>query len=418
MKILLAVSGGIATYKAIDLLRTLQRSGIEVQVAMTASATEFVKPLTFAALSGHQVLTSLWSPANAVEAAGEPKDFSIEHIDLAQRVDALVVAPATANLLAAFTHGMASDLISTVYLATRAPVLLAPAMNSLMWSHAATVSNVRTLRERGCQVLDPDFGTLACGMVGEGKLAQVPAIADAVFALLGRRQQLSGETILITAGGTREPIDPVRFLGNRSSGKMGHALAEAALARGARVILVTAAAPPALPCEIVQVETAAQMREAVLAHLPEATVVVKAAAVSDFRPAAPSAQKLKRSGDLTLQLTPTEDIAGEVARRRRPGTLLIAFAAETEDLLPRARAKLAGKGADAIFANDVSGGGVFGAERNAGVLITRDTEIALPEGSKRAIAEGILDRIPDLRLEREGLGVVAREGPRQSVRRP
>ncbi len=398
MKILLAVSGGIATYKAIDLLRTLQRAGIDVQVAMTASATEFVKPLTFATLSGHQVLTSLWSPANTVEATGVPADFAIEHIELAQQIDALVVAPATANVIAGFAHGNATDLISTVYLATRAPVLLAPAMNSQMWSHPATVANVKTLRERGCHVLEPDFGTLACGMVGEGKLAQVPAIADAVVALLGTASELAGETILITAGGTREPIDPVRYLGNRSSGKMGHALAEAALARGARVILITAAAPPALACEIVRVETAEQMRAAVMRHLPAATVVIKAAAVSDFSVATPVGQKLKRSDNLALELMPTADIAREVSERRHPGTLLITFAAETEHLLERARAKLAAKGADATFANDVSLAGLgFEADRNAGIFVTADSEIVFPAASKREIAKGILAQLPALR---------------------
>lgn len=408
MKILLAVSGGIAAYKAIDLLRALQRNGIDVQVAMTASAMEFVKPLTFATLSGHQVLTSLWSPANAAEATGAPQDFAIEHIELAQQIDALVVAPATANVLAGFAHGSATDLIATVYLATRAPVLLAPAMNSLMWSHPATLANVRTLRERGCQVLDPDFGTLACGMVGEGKLAQVPAIADAVVQMLGRRNELAGETILITAGGTREPIDPVRFLGNRSSGRMGHALAAAALARGAHVILVTASASPTLPCEIVCVETAAQMRAAVLEHLASATVVIKAAAVSDFQVAAPAVQKLRRSGELTLELAPTTDIAREVSQLRAPGTVLITFAAETEDLLARARAKLVAKGADAVFANDVSVAGTgFDAEQNAGIFLTAEAEIVFAERSKRDIAEGILDQVPGLLARRRCVPLVA-----------
>ena len=398
MKILLAVSGGIATYKAIDLLRTLQRAGIDVQVAMTQSATQFVAPLTFATLSGHQVLTSLWSPEQPAEAAGYPGPFAIEHMELAQQIDALVVAPATANLLANFAHGATPDLISTVYLATRAPVLVAPAMNSQMWSHPATIANLRTLRERGNLILPPDFGTLACGMVGEGKLAQVPVIAQAVTDLLARRTQLAGETILVTAGGTREPIDPVRYLGNRSSGKMGHALAAEALAQGANVILVTAAPLPALPCEIIPVETAAEMRTAVLAHLPRATVVIKAAAVSDFQLAGPAPQKLKRQGDLTLTLTPTPDIAAEVAAHRSPGTLLVVFAAETSDLLPRARAKLLAKGADAVFANDVSlPGSGFDADQNAGILLTATSEAHLPMAPKSHIAKQILDLIPTLR---------------------
>ncbi len=359
MKVLLGVSGGVAVYKAVELVRELQGRQIDVQVAMTAGAEEFIRPLTFAAVSGHQVLTSLWQPEVKVTAESDPGDFAIEHIALAQAVDAMVLAPATANLLAKLAHGIADDLLTTIALATRAPILVAPAMNVNMWDHPATQANVALLRGRGVQVIEPGSGYLACGMTGGGRLAEVPAIADAVQVTLATTRDLEGETLLITAGGTREAIDPVRFLGNRSSGKMGHALAEAALARGAKVILVTAAlGSPAPACEIIRVDTAEQMRAAVLENLPRASILIKAAAVADFRVAEVSTSKLKRGGDLTLHLEPTPDIVAEAAGRRSPGTLIIAFAAETPgcdgDLAIRARAKLVRKDVDAIFANDVS----------------------------------------------------------------
>ena len=272
-------------------------------------------------------------------------------------------------------------------------------MNVNMWNHPATRANLQVLQARGATVVPPEDGDLACGMTGSGRLAEPARIAERVVDLLARRQDLAGETVLVTAGGTREPIDPVRFLGNRSSGRMGHALAEAALARGARVVLVTAATTlPALPCEIVPVETVDQMRRAVLERLPEATVVIKAAAVSDYRVRTPATEKLKRSGPLTLDLEPTEDIAAEVVRRRAPGTLVIAFAAETSRLHEEARRKLAAKGVDAIVANDVARPGCgFDAERNAGTWLTRESETPLPESSKRVMADAILDGVLRLR---------------------
>lgn len=407
MKILLGVCGGVAAYKAAELARELQRRQMDVQVAMTQGAEEFVRPLTFAALTGKQVLTSLWQPTTAVEAEQQPADFSIEHIAVAQEIDALVIAPATANMLANLAHGAASDLISTIYLATKAPVIVAPAMNVNMWEHAATQANLKTLRERGVRVVEPDSGYLACGMTGGGRLAEVAAIADEVTLAVQQGTDLVRETVLITAGGTREAIDPVRYIGNRSSGRMGHALAEAAVARGARVILITASSLSAPKgCEVIRVESAEQMRDAVFAQLARATVVIKAAAVSDYRVRNSAVQKLKRADGLTLELEPTEDIVREVVRRRSAGTLVVAFAAETERLREEALRKLGQKNVDAVVANDVSQEGLgFDSDRNAGLFITADEEIPLYESSKRVMAGRIFDQVLRLR-ERAAVQVV------------
>jgi len=395
MRILLGVCGGVAAYKAAELTRELQRRGAEVQVVMTAGAERFVTPLTFAALSGRQVLGSIWEPSvGEVGAAGE---FDIEHIRVAQEIDALVIAPATANTIAKMAHGLADDLLSTICLATTAPVWIAPAMNVNMWRHAATQENLATLRGRGMRVVEPGAGYLACGMVGEGRLAEVGEIADAVFA----RRDLVGETFLITAGGTREPIDPVRFLGNRSSGKMGTALAEAAVSRGAKVFLVTAAGVSVAGCETVRVNTAAEMRSAVLGLLPKATVVVMAAAVSDYRVAEVAGQKLKKRDGMTLELVRNEDILQQVVAERKAGTVVIGFAAETERVLEEGRRKLREKGVDAIVANDVSGGDRgFEVDRNGGVLLMRGEEVELGVSSKREMAERVLDWVGRMRVER------------------
>jgi len=394
MRILLGVTGGIAAYKAAELVRLLQQRGIDVQVAMTASAEEFVRPLTFAALTGHPVLGSLWQPPTQSDGPG----FDIEHITVAQQIDALVIAPCTANTLAKLANGLADDLLSTVYLATRAPVLIAPAMNVNMWNHPATQANLRTLEARGAHIIAPESGYLACGMTGGGRLADVESIAEAVVTRLTKTQDLQGETILITAGGTREPIDAVRFLGNRSSGKMGHALAEEAPIRGAEVILVTASPLPAAGCEIIRVSRTEEMLQAVLHHLPRATMVIGAAAVADFRPAAVVPGKLRRGGNLTLELEPTPDILAEVIVRRTPGTRVIAFAAETEDILANGCAKLKRKGADAIFVNDVSVSGQgFDADHNAGLWITDAETVELPLASKRSLAQNILTRAANLK---------------------
>src|ERR1039457_7281244 len=283
MKIALGGSGGIAAYKAAEIVRLLQDRGIRVQVVMTAAAQEFIRPLTFAALSGEKVITGMFASAVADEQANV--ESAIEHIAIAQAIDALLVAPATADVLARFAHGIANDFLSTLYLATTAPVVLAPAMNVNMWNHAATQANLEILRKRGVHIVEPGSGYLACGMTGAGRLAENEAIVAAVLEALGAAQDLSGETVLITAGPTREKIDPARYLTNRSSGRMGYALAEAALRRGARVLLVsgpTALTPPAA-AEIMRVESTEDMRAAVLKLLPQATIVIKTAAVSDYR---------------------------------------------------------------------------------------------------------------------------------------
>lgn len=398
MKVTVGVSGGIAAYKAAELVRALQQHALDVHVVMTEAATQFVQPLTFASLSGHKVITSLWA---SPEADSETNLASaIEHIEAAQTTDALVVAPATASTLAKFAHGIADDFLSTLYLATTAPVIVVPAMNVNMWRHPATQANLETLANRNVRIVPPGSGYLACGMTGEGRLADTPAIVEAVLAALNHRNDLSGETVLITAGGTREALDPVRFLGNRSSGKMGYALADAAASRGARVILVTAptALRPPANCEVIPVTTTAEMREAVLSRLDQTSIIIKAAAVADYRPLAAAEQKMKRTGPLTIHLEPTEDILAEVVSRRRPGQLIVGFAAETENIVAHGRDKLLRKGADAIVLNDVSREGVgFDSDRNAATFLTRHTAHDLPEMSKRDLADRILDELLVLR---------------------
>jgi phosphopantothenoylcysteine decarboxylase/phosphopantothenate--cysteine ligase len=401
MKVTVGVSGGVAAYKAAELVRALQAKALDVHVVMTESATRFVQPLTFAALTGHKVITGLWGTEHS-----EPNvDSAIEHIAEAQSTDILVVAPATADLLARFAHGLANDFLTTLYLATPAPVVVAPTMNSEMWAHPATQANLRVLANRQVHIVPPGVGDLACGMVGPGRLAEIEAIVKAVLEQLDRRvnpprRDLAGETVMVTAGGTREAIDPVRYIGNRSSGKMGYALAEAAMARGARVILVSGvtqlAPPPGV--EFTQVTSSEEMRTAVLGRLSEATIVIKAAAVSDYRPKAPAAQKIKRREAIHLELEPTADILAEVTATRSPGTLVVGFAAETEDHMQHGRDKLLRKGADALVLNDVGRPGTgFDSDRNAATFLTRHTAIELPEMSKRDLADRILDEVRALR---------------------
>jgi len=394
-KVLVGVCGGIAAYKSAELVRELQRRGAEVRVIMTRSAQEFIQPLTFASLTGHKVFTSLWdSPSEA---------SVIEHIAQAQWADVLVIAPATANTLAKLSHGIADDFLSASYLATDAKVVLAPAMNVNMWNHPATRANISALEQRGHRIVEPESGFLACGMTGDGRLADIEIIVREVFEQVNQRQDLRGETVLVTAGGTREPIDPVRFLGNRSSGRMGYAVAAAAERRGARVILVsapTALAPPPR-CELLPVETAEDMHAAVLYRLPEATIVVKAAAVADFRARHVAADKLHRDAPRVIELEPTEDITRSVAEHKGPGTLLIAFAAEMGFDIARAREKLLRKGADAIVLNDISANGIgFDSDRNAAIFLTQESEVHLAESSKSEIASQILDQVSTLRSHR------------------
>jgi phosphopantothenoylcysteine decarboxylase/phosphopantothenate--cysteine ligase len=398
MKVALGVCGGIAAYKACEVVRLLQDQGIAVQVIMTAAAQEFVRPLTFAALSGQKVITGLWN----ADGAQPNLDSAIEHIGVAQSIDILVVAPCTADAMAKFAHGQADDFLSTLYLATPAPVVIAPAMNVEMWRHPATQENIETLRKRGVQIVEPGSGYLACGMVGAGRLAEPEEIVAGVLAALGIVRDLVDETVLITAGPTREPIDPVRFLGNRSSGKMGYALADAAIRRGAKVILVSGpvALEPPSGAEVVQVETAQQMHEVVVSRAAEASIVVAAAAVADFRTRDFSEQKIKRDGAMTLDLEPTPDILAEIASQRRPAQLLIGFAAETTNVIENGRAKLRKKGIDAIVVNDVSQSGIgFDSDCNEVTMLTAHDEIKISKAAKTKIAHRILDAVLQLKAE-------------------
>src|SRR5271169_6136805 len=400
MKIALGVSGGIAAYKAAELVRQLQDRGVRVQVVMTAAAQEFVRPLTFAALSGEKVITDLFGAG-----AEQPNiDSAVEHIAVAQSIDALVVAPATADVLAKFVQGIANDFLSTLYLATTAPVIVAPAMNVNMWEHPATRANLEILRRRGVHIVEPGRGYLACGMVGAGRLAEPEQIVAATLERLGVTQDLAGETVLITAGPTHEPIDPVRYLGNRSSGKMGYALAEAALRRGAKVILVsgpTALQPPSA-AETIFVETAQQMRTAVLDRWEQVGFIIMAAAVGDFHVKNVSPEKIKRTGAMELQLEPNPDILADLGSLRHASgkhtPVLIGFAAETENLLENARTKLTKKRVDAIVLNDVSRSDIgFDSDRNEVTIVTVNEAIAVPEASKLEIAKKILEAAVHLR---------------------
>lgn len=401
-RVALGVTGGIAAYKAAEITRLLQDCGVRVQVVMTRSAQEFVRPLTFAALTGQKVITGLFGPEGAETVPN--LDSAVEHIAVAQEIDALVVAPATADIIAKFANGIADDFLTTLYLATKAPVIIAPAMNVNMWEHAATQANLAKLRDRGVTIVEPDAGYLACGMVGAGRLAANEHIVAVVNDLLNgavktSSGELAGETVLITAGPTREPIDPVRFIGNRSSGKMGYALAEQAKRMGADVILVSG--PVALTdpdgVRTIRVETAAEMREAVLRELPNATIVIKAAAVADYGAKNASKQKIKRKGPLMLELEPTADIAAEIGSRRK-GQILIGFAAETENALEHARKKLESKSLDAIVLNDVSKPGIgFDSDANAVTILTRDQQIEVPQASKLEVAERILKFTAELK---------------------
>ena len=395
MKVVLGVSGGIAAYKAAEVVRLLQDRDIRVQVVMTRAAQEFVRPLTFAALSGEKVITDMFSAGNETPNI----ESAVEHIAVAQSIDALLVAPATADVLARFAQGISSDFLSTLYLATTAPVIVAPAMNVNMWNHPATQANLEILKKRGVRVVEPGEGYLACGMTGPGRLAENELIVAATMEALGASQELAGETVLITAGPTREKIDPVRYLTNRSSGRMGYALAEAALRRGARVLLVsgpTTITPPGA-ADVTRVETAEEMRQAVLKLLPEATIVIKTAAVADYRPKSAASQKIKRTGPMSLELEPTADILGEIARHKQ-GQIVVGFAAETQNALENARKKLASKSLDAIVVNDVSREGVgFDSDRNAVTIITQAEVVDVPETTKWEVAQRVLDEVAKLR---------------------
>jgi phosphopantothenoylcysteine decarboxylase/phosphopantothenate--cysteine ligase len=395
--VLLGVGGGIAAYKAAELARALVQRDIGVDVVMTDAAQEFVRPLTFAALTGRKVITGMFSPASPEGTLAS----AVEHIAVAQRSAALVVAPATADLLAKFAHGLANDFLCTAYLAFTGPVVLAPAMNVNMWRHAATQANLDVLRKRGHVIVEPEEGFLACGMVGPGRLADPARIAEAVVQILNPRRDLEGETVLITAGPTQEALDPVRYISNRSSGKMGYALAEAAAARGAKVILVSGPVhlPPPAGVEVVPVRSAVEMRTAVLDRLDPATIVIKAAAVADFYLARVPEHKMKKTAArLTLELDPTPDILAELGRKKGD-RLLIGFAAETENLKQEARRKLQSKNCDMIVGNLVGEGLGFESDVNEVVLaLATGGLVSLGPASKREIADRIFDEALKLRL--------------------
>jgi phosphopantothenoylcysteine decarboxylase / phosphopantothenate---cysteine ligase len=391
MKVLLGVGGGIAAYKAAELARLLMQDGHEIQVIMTAAAEEFVRPLTFAALTGRKVLTDLF----AIEAA-------IEHISVAQEHEVLVVAPATADLMAKFAHGLAGDFLSTLYLAFTGKVVIAPAMNVNMWQHPATQANLETLRRRGHRIVEPDAGYLACGMTGPGRLADPEAIAAAVTEATQTRRDLEGLSVLVTAGPTQEPLDPVRFISNRSSGKMGYALAEAAAARGARVTLISGPVhlDPPRDVEVVPVKTAVEMRDQVFGHLDGVDIVIKSAAVADFHLSRVPEQKVKKTAArVTLELDPTPDILAELGRKKGEW-LLIGFAAETQNLAQEARRKLESKNCDMVVGNLVGGSETgFESDLNEVTIALRTGQsLTLPRAPKREIADRIFDEALKLRL--------------------
>jgi phosphopantothenoylcysteine decarboxylase/phosphopantothenate--cysteine ligase len=385
--VVLGVTGCIAAYKACELVRELQRAGMRVKVVMTEAATHFVGPATFRALTGEPVATSLWD---------NPSSARVFHISMAEEADVLVIAPATANVIAKLANGRADDLLTTVALATEAPLIVAPAMNTHMWRADVTQANIASLRERGAVVVEPDTGELACGDVGEGRLAPVDEIAEAVLAAVQCASDLAGVHVLVTAGPTVEPLDPVRFLTNASSGKTGYAIAEEAARRGAGVALVSG--PTSLPdpfgVRTVRVTTALEMRDAVIAAYGDADVVVATAAVSDFRPASPAANKAHKDDALTVvDLARNPDILAELGEGKG-ARLLVGFAAETRDVVAGARAKLASKNLDLVVANDVSEPGLgFGADVNRVSLVSAHGVDELPILGKRAIARTLWDRI-------------------------
>lgn len=398
MRITLGVTGGVAAYKAAELVRRLQQEGHSISVVMTRAAREFVTPLTFAALSGQKVITDLFGDSSS---GGANLESAIEHIAVAQRTDLLLVAPATADIIAKFARGVADDFLTTLYLACTAPVVIAPAMNVNMWNHAATQENVGTLRARSVKIVEPDEGYLACGMTGPGRLAGLEDILGAVREVTKALRDLEGETVLVSAGPTREDLDPVRYITNRSSGKMGYAVAEAAAKRGAKVILISGPVILETPAgvERVDVRTAEEMRRAVGERFPEASIAVLAAAVSDYRPAGLRAEKIKKSNTpLAISLEPTTDILAEVATRKGQ-KIVVGFAAETDQVAENARKKLASKNADLMVANDVTAEGAgFDSDTNVVTLFSRDgRDLALPKMPKSEVAERVLDEVLRLR---------------------
>ena len=396
--VVLGVTGGIAAYKACELTSRLRKAGAQVYVIMTKNACQFVAPLTFETLSNHPVATDTFA---------RPETWEVEHVALAKRADVFVIAPATANILAKMACGLADDMLSTTVLATRAPVLVAPAMNTGMWDNPATQENVKRLRQRGVHFIGPEGGFLACGDTGAGRMSEPKDIFDAIEKLLAMQQDLAGLSVLVTAGPTQERLDPVRFITNRSSGKMGYAIAAAAAARGASVTLVTG--PTSLPIpqgvNAVRILSTQELYDQMLALCPKMDVVIQAAAPADFTPETVADQKIKKQGNepLVIRLTQTPDVAAAVGKTKKEGQTLVGFAAETNDVLQNAQKKLAKKNLDLIVANDVTAPGAgFDVDTNIVTFVTQDGLEKLPKMKKAEVADALLDRI-----------LRAREGKRQ-----
>ena len=390
--VVLGVTGGIAAYKACELTSRLRKAGAQVYVVMTKNACEFVAPLTFETLSNHPVVTDTFA---------RPEKWEVEHVALAKRADVFVIAPATANIMAKLAVGLADDMLSTTALATRAPLLIAPAMNTGMWENAATRQNVETLRARGARLIGPEGGFLACGDQGAGRMSEPETIFDAIAETLARTEDMRGLRVLVTAGPTQEKIDPVRYLTNRSSGKMGYAVAQAAAERGARVTLVSGPVRLAAPAgvEMVPVVSTQDLYDEMTRRCGEADVIVQAAAPADFTPVSAAEHKLKKQGgDMTLALRETPDVAAAVGRLKREGQTLVGFAAETDNVLENAGGKLLKKRLDMIVANDVTAPGAgFDVDTNVVTFITKDARETLPLMSKREVAQRLLSRVLALR---------------------
>ena len=396
--VVLGVTGGIAAYKACELTSRLRKAGAQVYVIMTKNACQFVAPLTFETLSNHPVATDTFA---------RPETWEVEHVALAKRADVFVIAPATANILAKMACGLADDMLSTTVLATRAPVLVAPAMNTGMWDNPATQENVERLQQRGVHFIGPEGGFLACGDTGAGRMSEPKDIFDAIEKLLAMQQDLAGLSVLVTAGPTQERLDPVRFITNRSSGKMGYAIAAAAAARGASVTLVTGSTSLPIPQGVnaVRILSTQELYDQMLALCPKMDVVIQAAAPADFTPETVADQKIKKQGNepLVIRLTQTPDVAAAVGKTKKEGQTLVGFAAETNDVLQNAQKKLAKKNLDLIVANDVTAPGAgFDVDTNIVTFVTQDGLEKLPKMKKAEVADALLDRI-----------LRAREGKRQ-----
>ena len=392
-KIVLGVTGGIAAYKSAEVVSRLRHLGAEVHVIMTRNATEFVAPLAFQTLSANQVVTDTFSA---------PEYWNVEHVALAKLAEVFVIAPATANILAKMANGIADDMLSTTVLATGAPILAAPAMNTGMWTAPATQQNVKTLKERGVRMIGPDSGKLACGDEGAGRMSEPEAIVEEICRILANRQDLAGEKVLITAGATRERLDPVRFITNDSSGKMGFAIAEAARDRGAEVTVIRGSVTAEVPAgiRVITIESAEDLYDAMMRETPAQDVIIQAAAVCDYRPAVRRDRKIKKENgcDLMLQLKENPDIAKAVGERKRSGQTLVGFAAETDNVRKNAKSKLKKKNLDMIVANDVTKPGAgFNVDTNIATLITADGITEEPLQTKRELAEKILDKISEIR---------------------